>query len=502
VNNLNALKQELLDSQLSQSNPPSPDIVTSDVDLSAFNDLLPSVNSRTNDSGARQTWRFIAYTTGGSDSHQSQVAATAGSYNPVGQVIKIGRARSNLVMFTQPNQVASGFVSGNNETCITGTPGTFISTDKNAVVLHTGRLLADNDKQKMIVFTNEAAVIIEPQAAAVIETHPGAPVRVMSLAGTGESPIIVRTRDGSAVKLLPGHEVVIGQTDLTDADLLPIDGLNRNSGTTRVTAKVAKDNFSLSEFALHEPLSKTHPRLQGHIAAAARKQSPNNELQLDKMQITSNGEPARILGDDNTEFTIQKSGQLKLSKGTLFVHSNDELAIATPLAEVHDTKGVALGLVADNGKTRIQVLSGTKPVSVVAAKHIMPLKCGKEILITNHKPTQKEAVPADEVGRRGMSAIALGDGMGAVLGDFSIFSVLTGAKHMLPLTQPSSLAEQRIHAQILKSAAVVQQVFGGRGRYYVAPKEEAKSPIPDWVFKTTADFDDGKPLLKAMLDRQ
>jgi len=199
---------------------------------------------------------------------------------------------------------------------------------------------------------------------------------------------------------------------------------------------------------------------------------------------------------------MQNSGQLKLNKGTLFVYSNDELAVATPLAEVHDTKGIALGLNAAAGKIRVQVLSGTKPVSVVAAKHIMPLKCGKEILITNHKPTQQEAVPADEVGRRGMSAIALGNDMGAVLGNFSIFSILTGAKYMLPLALPASLSEQRIHAQILKSAAVVQQVFGGRSRYYVAPKEEAKSTIPDWVLKTTADFDDSKPLLKAMLNCQ
>lgn len=525
-------------------------VVTSEIDLTPFADLLPSGDRNV-------TGQIVDSTTGNAQTANVPTELSAqpgtivparspsdnqnGQSNPLsslGEMFKVGETRTNLVMFTMANQVFSGFIGGNNDTMVSGTPGTIFSTDKNTVVLHTGHMLTDNGKQGMTVFTNQAAVMIGADAAAVVDVHPGAPTRVMAVAGQGSSSTTVRTRDGLVIPLAAGQEVIIGQTDLSDEDLIPVDGMDREfvSGGIQVSSrKVAKDNFSLDEFMDKEimvagvpvRLGGNNKRLHGKISAAAKRQSHNSRIvdnyhkkkkhgsdenDEDKSvpvitkgpnnQIVVEGstEPARVLAEKETEFSLTQPGRMKLIKGSLFMRNSDATIVDTPLGRVLGVKDSMFKVTSDQGTTRVQAMSGPDDVTIVAGKRLIPLNCGKEVFVTDHKPTQSELVPADGVGRRGMSAFALDGTLSAIVGDFSMVTLLNSHQFLSPLKNPVSQSDQQLHAQIVKAAAVIQQVLGNRGRYYIAPKEHASVPLPDWVMKTTSENPAKMPLLKALLD--
>lgn len=518
-------------------------VVTSDVDLAPFADLLPggstSVSGNIVSKSPDGTPKELTAQPGTLvPAPQNSKSEPANPMSSLGEVFKVGETRSNLVMFTMANQVFSGFIGGNSDTTVSGTPGTIFSTDKNTVVLHTGRMITDNGKQGMTVFTQQAAVMIGADSAAVVDVHPGAPTRVMAVGGHGSASTTVRTRDGLVIPLAAGQEVIIGQTDLSDEDLIPVDGMDREfvSGGIQVSSrKVAKDNFSLDEFMDKEIMvagvpvrlgGSNNKRLHGKISAAAKRQAHGSRVadnynkkkkglgdnEEDKTPtittkqpvkdnvVTQANEPARVLAEKETQFSLTTPGHMSLIKGSLFMHNSDAAVVDTPMGQVHGAKGSMFKVTSQEGTVRTQAMSGPDDVFVVAGKRLIPLNCGKEVFITDHKPTQSETVPADGVGRRGMSAFALDGKLSAVVGDFSMVTLLNSTNFLNPLKNPSSQSDHQLHEQIVKAAAVIQHVLGNRGRYYIAPKERASNPIPDWVIKTTGEKPDKLPLLKALLD--
>jgi hypothetical protein len=309
-----------------------------------------------------------------------------------------------------------------------------------------------------------------------------------------------------------------------------------SGGIQLSSRKVAKDNFSLDEFMDKEimvagvpvRLGGSNKRLHGKLSAAAKRQARNSNIadnyhkkkkgsgsddeEQDSSLITKGPakdapltqaakEPARLLAEKESQFSLTQPGHVKLMKGSLFMRSSDATVVDTPLGQVHGVKGSMFKVSANEGNTRVQALSGPDEVSVVAGKRLIPLNCGKEVFISDHKPSQTESIPADGVGRRGMSAYALDGALSAIVGDFSMVTLLNSATYLNTLRHPVSTNDQQLHAQIIKAAAVIQQVLGNRGRYYVAPKERASAPLPDWVFKTTGNKPGSLPLLKALLDK-
>jgi hypothetical protein len=416
-------------------------------------------------------------------------------------IIRVSEKYSNLMMFTSANQVLTGNFGNSNDAVAVGANGTAISANRDVVVLHCGKIMADSGKSPMVITTKMGTVRIPADTTAIVTSTPGQPLRVMSVGGEAVTPIEVQSRgmgkDETPLKVAPGEELVVAENSLSDEDLIPVDGLDRaiisggitKSGSGKSASRSMKNKISLKQVIDREPLiAGKSIRLGGgrrgagfnraaqRIAHAAKQQDPN--VNLSKFFATTAagkdpGEPVKVLAEDGTMFREIKEGEFELKSGTLFVDSPANTVIKTKLGAVQAGKDSRISLEYEKGKLRVQSCSGPGKVSVKCGDDVIALAPGKEVLITEKAIAKDEAIEDDGIGRRQLSAYQMKNKNYAIVGDFAIVSLLNSARHLRSLREPITETDSQMRHKIEKVAAVVEYTSSSRGRYMVRQKETA-----------------------------
>ncbi len=416
-------------------------------------------------------------------------------------VIRITGNHSELTIFTTSSQVLTGVQSSKSETIALGEQGTAVSVANGGLVLHSGKLLADNGKQELEVTTRLGTVKIASNSTAEIIDEPGGAVHIMALGG-GQGAVTVATRGiVRSIPLGPGEELILSDDHVYVATANAKDvsdstpTIDRSSNQER---NIVKTTFSLEQMlAKEDVIANRAIRLSGskrgdlerfisHVNQAAKTQNPNFQL-LKAPQAASAlldrtaGGPPRLLAKEGTLFRQTDCGAVELQLGAIFVASGQPLTIKTALGSIK-THGDAMTVVEfRKGKLRVKSLSGPNTVSLEAAGHQINLGPGREALLVSHRPSKAESLPADGVARRNLSANSLDKKLSIVTGDFSIISALISYDFLSPLLHPKSASNKQMRDRVFKLAAAVELATSARGRYYMQQREKAE--LPDWPFK-------------------
>ena len=208
--------------------------------------------------------------------------------------------------------------------------------------------------------------------------------------------------------------------------------------------------------------------------------------------------PINIMGKHNAMFMLTGSNQLELTSGELLLDFPLQGKVVTPLGTVSVVKGAIVAVGVEKGVIRVRACTGLGSVVLHNPKTKIPLSAGSELMLFDHQPTKYEAIPKDGIGRRNLVAHRIDNELTAVLGDFSVVSLLHNSSHLK--TSRSSGIESRQHLvnRLSKTAAAIEQVTKLKGPYFSQPKESVHLNLPDWPFAKTSTSG-WAPLLGAMV---
>jgi hypothetical protein len=417
----------------------------------------------------------------------------------------MGEHNKDLVVFTTASQVFMGSVDGGDYEAI-GAPGTVISHEQNTVVLHRGRLALDSGKNTTNVNTRVGVVSVAAGATVIVDDHPGKPVRVLAIGGSGDAPITVsRSGEEELVTLRPGEEAILGDTDLAAEDLIPADGIDRvlvTGGISVRSKKSVKTQFALGELMQKELMVAGHSvrigggkgtRVASSLAKAVDASKMGNTvkqegavhlLRADTAQMDNSAlehgqwkpdvaQPVFMLAGMDTLFRHSVNGGLEIRSGSLFLNVPDKTVCNTKVGQVHLAKNALAMVEAKEGCMRVKACSGPGAVTVMAGGKKIDLMPGEEVFIADHNPSKTETTPADGIGRRQVKSIKLQDGKIAVLSEFSIASMIGTREEMAMIRQPITPEHKHVRDVLMKTAVILQYLTNKHGQYSSKPKETA-----------------------------
>ncbi|MBI4533891.1 MAG: hypothetical protein HY711_08070 [Candidatus Melainabacteria bacterium] len=423
------------------------------------------------------------------------VSYTEGKHDEV-VLIRMHGNHSNLLVFTEHDQVFTGEAGGGKDVLLRGSAGAVLSLEHDMIVPHRGSFVVDTGKNPVRLATSTVGVKIEPQSTAIIDFFPKKVIRVVAVAGGNSEAVKVRTsaKPDEVTSLRAGKEffIVYDKAELVaGAYRVP----RAQAGMVDISSiRTAERCINISQVVKQEPLlvewqtsltgskkvvaERFLSHVRDSVGAAQREQSYDStsyhSVRTPRRLVPQCGEPLRFLAADGTDLMLSGSREVSLLKGSLYLNTPAQMTIKTPLATVFADKSSLVSAEYKQGRLRVQACSGPDDVCVVCGQYKIPLKPGAEVLLADHYPTQQEVYGTDGIGRRCFNAFALGNSVFIVKADFSIASMLLNVHHLKSLRRPWSTDDKHLLESLLKTAAAIEYVTRGRGGYFVLPKE--KSP--------------------------
>ncbi len=397
------------------------------------------------------------------------------------------RSRERVIMFTSANQVLTGI----NGRRIRGTEGTTIATGgSDLIILHKGHILAESGKASTVIKTRKCSVSLEAAASAIVEAQEGRAVRILAIAGGGRAPVSIVSNDSQqeAIALQPGQELVLGDEDLAEEEMIPAEGptqiavagsIEKRCGR-HVRTITNRDDVSESDFlpaghsvrlggAGHRFVDASKAAISGSPDAGLlfhlQAMSAQNPDAGHKRAESCSRRPLEVLAAEGTQLSQSESGSVYLHSGSVLVVPPDNTRIETAAGFVDVTRSGVAFIECSSGQLRVKALSGPSDVSVSCCGHTIKLIPGEEVLIADHNLGPQEVIPADGIGRRTRVAYPVAGKLAVVISDFSIPMLLGRPAYRASLHAADR--DGRLYEGLLKTAVCVELVERGRGAYSV-----------------------------------
>lgn len=426
-----------------------------------------------------------------SSKQDGEVVASQHSIGERG-VIRVNQMRSDMLFFTQASQMLQGNLGGASDAAIYGAPGTALTNGKTVVFLHTGRIVADTGKDPLIIATAGGEVRVAPHSSVAVDADLDGPVQVKALSDSGEESSVT-VRDGAgrtgSVVLASGEALVVGEDQLTDPDLIPIDGSGGAVVSAGISVTTKKAHFNVRDFAeatgvitservVHLGAARRKgSRLAQHLAkgAAGQKGAPPSRGRLASgppIEFGTEGAPVHILAAIGTEFLSPKDGVIEMRSGSMFLEVEETTKLKINKSNVIANAGAVVGIESDGKTARIKSCSMPGTVALDVGNAELPLRAGHELTISERKMSEQDIMSHDGVGRRALSFHS--DGKRHVaLSEFSICSLIKTTTYLRPLQHPATVDGERKLDRLLKVAAATEVMGSKHGRYQTAKPETA-----------------------------
>jgi hypothetical protein len=160
------------------------------------------------------------------------------------------------------------------------------------------------------------------------------------------------------------------------------------------------------------------------------------------------------------------SGSIDIQKGGVFTKLSQDMEFKTPFGNVTAGKGAIVCIRVENGETHVQSCGGKGSVEVKANGQTVPLTVGTELILSAHANDTLAELTNDGIARRGLSPILMGMSLKGFLYEFSMVSLLG---QLEAVKQPATPYEKQLAMELVKTAAILQQVVGPRGTRYIVP---------------------------------
>lgn len=391
-------------------------------------------------------------------------------------VVKVGERRNDLVLFTSAGQVLTGSVGGSKGGTAVGSRGTTVSNERNALILHGGRIYADSGAGPMKVSASFGNIVLSPGTTAAIVSDQNGEGRLVVLGGgTDANLVFTPTGTSEQITLKPGEEASIrleGEAGSVD------------KGATRMVVVKAKVAVAMLMEA-EQFYSSRSIRLGGGVRPAYERMIdrinhwvvPVASAASGSSSVFDPGFPAQLLASPGTLFQQGKPGEIIVKNGRVLTHARVAHTIRTSRADVVCTAGSNTAVIEDDKQSRVLSFSGPGHATASIDQKKLVLQPGQELLVQIDRPTKSEALPDDGIARRSLTNFAYAN-KHMVLGDFSIISALQNCDYLKPLR--SGLAHKEVQSGMLKTAACITTVLSYRGQYYMQPAEKTYVP-PDLI---------------------
>ncbi|MBY0549198.1 MAG: hypothetical protein K2W95_18130 [Candidatus Obscuribacterales bacterium] len=412
------------------------------------------------------------------------IVRDAGTVMPV---VRVGERRTDLVLFTSGGQVLSGVVGGSKGGTAVGARGTTVSNDREALVLHGGRLYADAGEQDMVVKASFGNIVLKSGTTAAIVADDQGGGRLVVIGG-GENAEVLLTPPGSntPVALKPGEQANIRLEDTTFEHASegqdPSKRMIIVKGKAPVSTLLEGEQFySTRSIRLGGGVRPAYERMIERINRWSVPSAPDTSLNA-TAKVFDPGYPTNILAEPGSMFQQGPAGQVFVKSGMLFTHANSPQTLVMDRVKIACAPGSNTTVFQTAKQTRVLSFSGPGDAVASIAQKKISLQPGQELMLQGDRPTRNEALADDGIARRSLTNLQIGDQY-AVIGDFSIISAIQNLDHLR--TVRTGPEHKDLRRELLKTAVVVGMVTGRRGQYFMQPKE--KAIVPANLIKTLPD---------------
>lgn len=159
------------------------------------------------------------------------------------------------------------------------------------------------------------------------------------------------------------------------------------------------------------------------------------------------------------------------------LQAENDMDLDGAFGKVKIKKGALVAIESNESVVRVKACSGPSHVHIEIGGRKLQIAPGQELLITNSKPTDEQLIPRDGIGRRHVWSHQLSDKTHVTVADFSIISFVQNASYLANVKNSKSADKQKLLNNLLKTAAAIHTVTGGKRGAYTAKPKTAEAPV-------------------------
>ncbi len=409
------------------------------------------------------------------------------------------------------------FILGDDDdTMMVGEEGTqILPEDKRAITLKEGKIVAFVGKTPIKVKTGYADIQVSGNSSTVIQKTDNGVMRVANLSGQDTTVTVTRGGKIQTLNAAAGEELCIADDNLSDEELIPVDGVEREAVTGSLVipgCKVARSRFNVKAMVDREKLlvcnagsfyaiknkvdklknsvkdSEFHPK----VPKPAPRELMKSSIEMRVRPVAS--APAQESAYEPISFvqTVPGSGMMafrsgntlvkhsagsviefshpvcaSLLKGEMLVTAESPTRIKTPHSMVTvDPGSIALISVVD-GTTKVRTIWGS--AKQVFSTSFVDIPAGQESVASESKIALNNSISRDQVGRRKMRIIEVaGTDYLVHRSEISLVSLMQNSELLKLVLNSKELSDKIVSQKMVKMAAVLTQVTGHHGQYQQA----------------------------------
>lgn len=396
------------------------------------------------------------------------------------ELIRVGKICTTFEIFTWDNQLLSS-----HDEIFIGTRGTVLGSSDDERPLHVGRILIDTGTKPVCIATRVGKVTIAPATTALLEAPAHAPFRIRAVGGNEASTIsLISYKGADPVTVKVGEELTVRSNIVKQQ--INLEQYWRE-----------EKHLSVSTALLSSALRKADgSRLVSHINAAAQKTGSGFDILSIAQSQEAAGSPQTngltfLYAATGTKFVQDSPGVITLLKGAFFLNNQSGATVKTDIGEVHSGENSLLSVAYMPGMLRVKACSGHGDIWLKVGKSKISLESGKEVLLADHHPSAHEAAPEDGIGRRQLLDRQINRDTTAVVGDFSMVSMIHNADYMRSIKRQADKTSKHLLDKLEKTAAAINIAQANRGRYFTYSANS--EVLPDGLFQNSATMLSQRP---------
>lgn len=414
-----------------------------------------------------------------------------------------------------------------SRTAIVGEGGTeFAPNGSGNVVLKQGKMVLLTGNRDMTVATNQGDVVIPANSSSIVEQRNSGLVRISALTGTPAK----FTLKGSADEILaanPGEELVVGDSSLSDEELIAADGVDREivvGGSISIAhTKITKVKFNVDMLANREPLlqcnmgnfyglNRRFNNLRRDMIGVGSNSGPNTNINPTSNKTSFNpqntnsgvlknisahnqetaqselkpiayinasiGPAAKSVSSfesghfvikhgKHTNVNVDENGVINLTKGSIVVRALDPSLVKAGRYTVSVDPGAIALVEVDGSIVKIANLYEGKLHSVKAyvKRGSVPIASGQEAIFGIGEGQIGTWLKNNPVARRRMKNVSLKGGHKLTRSEVSLVSMIQNSPLLFEVWKSEHHSDKDISDKVLKMAACLLQVTTSHGPY-------------------------------------
>jgi hypothetical protein len=415
---------------------------------------------------------------------------------------------------------------GSEGTSIIGAGGTtFAPSGQHTILLKEGKMVATAGRAGLVIETVHGNVQIPADASVIVEQKANGVVRVDNLAGGDTNMTLTKGNENKVLTAQVGQEVIVADEALSDEELIPVDGVDREpvTGALAVSGvKVRKNKYNREMMAEREVLlrcdmgpfvvwmKKRMNDLRDNMSGVATAPAKPNNLKA-SLPANTNAKPggkgskaiqeaqvppefqqiAYNPSDDlnvsfatgimtlatqtalfkhagSTQLVMENQpGLFTLKKGETLVWALKPTFVRSGDYTISIKSG-AIALVSREGKilkVRNIYEASTNSIWAIAGGKCVKFSAGQEVCLGPTSEELVEVLKDDPIGRRRLNNIDIGNGCTLTRCEVSLVSLAQHTDLLSKLISSDKVSDRDITAKLLKMAACLSFVTQSHGPY-------------------------------------